>query len=90
MKAFIIASVLCTIAMARPDGLHHGRESENKLHVEGHQTNSVQDQHESHKFGDKLVHHKASASYAPAMSYAHPASSQAEGKGTQYSQLKVI
>lgn len=81
MKAFILASVLCTIVLARPDGLYHGRESENKLHFEGHQKNSVQDQHESHKFGDKLVHHK--------MSYAHSASPQTEGKDIQFSQLQI-
>lgn len=85
MKLFIVASVLCTIALARPDGYHHGRNSVNKLNGLGHHGNNVHEYSESQKIGDELVHHHSTLSFAPTVPYhTHSAPAAVEGKQPQF------
>lgn len=75
MKSFILVSVLCTVAFARPDGYHHGRDSENKVHLTGNQQNSWSAPLVSNEHG----HQQSSNSYAPAVSHTHAVPSASKG-----------
>lgn len=80
MKSIILVSVLCTIALARPDGYHHARDIEKEEHLSGHLPNRWSAPIDTNEIGEGFTPQHSSFSQAPSTAtYTHPTPSASAG-----------
>lgn len=81
MKSIILVSVLCTIALARPDGYQHASDIEKEQHLSGHQQNRWSAPIDTNEIGEGFKPEHSSFSQAPsAATNTHTTPSASAGK----------